>query len=147
MKKEIIKFILVGCSNTVIGALLIYFFYNICGWGYWLASAFGYVVGSAWSYFMNKYFTFQYKKRDYVSVIRFIINIVVCYFIAYLIAKPLTMQICEALFPTFSEKMQEQIALLVGMGLFTVLNFIGQKFFCFTSKARKKDMQIGESGK
>lgn len=137
MKKEIIKFILVGCCNTLIGIVIIYFLYNILGLGYWLSSGIGYILGSIWSYFMNKYFTFQYKDKDWGTVFRFICNIAVCYFIAYAIAKPMTIKICDTIFPQFSSKIQEEIALLVGMGLYTILNFFGQKFFCFHVKEKK----------
>lgn len=131
MKKEIIKFILVGCSNTIIGIAVIYFLYNILGMGYWGSSGCGYIIGSIWSYFMNKHFTFQYKNNDWKNVVRFTINIIICYVIAYAIAKPITMHICKIIFPQLSFKIQEEMALLVGMGLYTVLNFFGQKFFVF----------------
>ena len=131
MKKEIIKFILVGCSNTIIGIAIIYFLYNILKMGYWVSSGCGYIIGSIWSYFMNKNFTFQYKNKNWKNVVRFIINIILCYVVAYAIAKPMTMQICRIIFTQLSLKIQEEMALLVGMGLYTVLNFLGQKFFCF----------------
>lgn len=134
MKKEIIKFILVGCSNTLIGMMIIFFMYNILHTGYWISSGIGYVIGSIWSYFMNKYFTFQYENKNWRIIVRFVINIMICYVIAYAIAKPITIQICGVIFPEISFKMKEEIALLVGMGFYTILNFLGQKFFCFRTK-------------
>ena len=58
---------------------------------------------------------------------RFIINISVCYLLAYGIAKPLTARLLSSM----PLKVQENGAMLVGMGLFVVLNYTGQRYFAF----------------
>ena len=52
-----------------------------------------------------------------------------CWLIAYGVAKPLTLRLLSAR----SESVQTNIAMLVGMGLYTVLNYFGQRFFAFKS--------------
>lgn len=131
VKKEVIKFMLVGCGNTLVGVAVIYGLYDICGCGYWSSSAIGYLTASIWSYCMNKKFTFRYKKNDIASVVKFAVNVAGCYVISYSIAKPAALHIGNWLLPQVSGEMLEKAALLLGMFLFTVLNFIGQKFFCF----------------
>ncbi|CAM5192944.1 hypothetical protein UACE39S_04893 [Ureibacillus acetophenoni] len=61
------------------------------------------------------------------SAIRFAINIAICYLLAYGIAKPLTM----SLLAETTEKVQDNVAMFVGMVLFTLLNYVGQRFFAF----------------
>ena len=65
------------------------------------------------------------------SIIRFVVNILVCYLLAYGVAKPVT----KAILSDFSVKIQENIAMLIGMGLFIILNYFGQRFFAFKDNA------------
>lgn len=131
---QIIKFIIVGFGNTIIGMATIFILYNICGCGYWVASSLGFGVGSIWSYVLNKNFTFQYKEKNIKTLMKFIINTAICYIVAYAIAKPLTTYFLSYLMSDISQKLIEQISLVFGMGIYIILNFFGQKFICFKSK-------------
>lgn len=101
--------------------------YNLANCSYWFSSAANYVAGGIVSYFLNKYFTFQNRERSWKQVIRFALTVCLCYGIAYGVAKPLTFRILEHQ----SVKLQENAAMLVGMGLYTALNYFGQRFFAF----------------
>ena len=81
-----IKFILVGIVNTAVGMGTMFICYNFFHLSYWISSASNYVVGSIVSYFLNKYFTFQNKSKSMKTVIKFVINITVCYLVAYGVA-------------------------------------------------------------
>lgn len=129
------KFILVGAANTLFGYGVAFVFYNLFGLGYWLSSASNYVLGSILSYFLNKYFTFQQKEKSVKIIVKFIINITICYIIAYGLAKPLITYMLSG----YSEKFQDNAAMLVGMCLFVGLNYIGQRFFTFKSKSVEMD--------
>lgn len=121
------KFILVGIANTLFGSAIMFIFYNIFHLNYWISSASNYIFGSILSYFLNKYYTFNSKSKSWSEVIKFAINITVCYLIAYGITKPLVMQILS----NYALNIQENMAMLVGMGLFVILNYFGQRFFIF----------------
>ena len=108
-------------------------FYNIFHLSYWLSSASNYFFGSILSYFLNKYYTFQYKKRDWKVVVRFAANICLCYLVSYGIAKPLV----SALLSGFSVAVRENGAMLCGMCIFVVLNYLGQRFFAFKNEDGK----------
>lgn len=122
-----IKFILVGIVNTIVGTGVMFFLYNFCSVNYWIASASNYIVGSIVSYFLNKYFTFKNTEHSTRQIVKFIINISVCYFIAYGVARP----VVETLLPGAREKAGGNIAMLVGMSLFVILNYFGQRFYVF----------------
>lgn len=123
------RFIVVGIMNTIIGVVAMFIAYNVFHLGYWISSACDYIIGSIFSYFANKYFTFKAEKKSGKEVIRFVINIVVCYFLAYGVAQPImnillgNMQLSVSIF--------EQLSMILGMGIFVVLNYFGQKFFVF----------------
>ncbi len=122
-----IKFLLVGVLNTLVGAATIFLLYNFGKCSYWVSSATGYLVGGIVSFFLNKYFTFQNKERSWKQVFRFAVNMTVCYLLAYGIAKPLAL--CALAGQTTN--IQENAAILVGMCLYTGLNYLGQRFFAF----------------
>ena len=57
--KQIISFGVVGLINTVVGTVVMFSMYNCLGFGYWISTAANYIVGSIWSYLLNKKFTFN----------------------------------------------------------------------------------------
>ena len=122
-----LKFLLVGTFNTLIGCGTMFLLYNLAGCSYWLSSAANYVVGSVVSFILNKYFTFQNHEQSPKQVLRFIINVAVCYLVAYGAAKPIVLQLLAGQ-PT---KVKENLAMFIGMCIYTVLNYFGQRFFAF----------------
>ena len=125
------KFILVGVANTLFGTGIMFLFYNVFHLSYWISSASNYFFGSILSYFLNRMFTFRSSGHTKETLPRFVINISLCYLVAYGLAKPLVVYILS----NAATNIQENIAMLVGMCLFVGLNYIGQRFFVFkTSK-------------
>ena len=133
--KKFWKFILVGVANTLFGTGLMFVLYNVFHVSYWWSSAANYVCGSILSYFLNKYYTFQYHKRSWKVIMKFTVNILVCYFVAYGVAKPLTLYILSSQ----PKVIQENVAMAVGMCLFVVLNYAGQRFWAFKKKDENED--------
>ena len=127
---QFFRFLLVGVCNTLVGAGVMFLLYNLAGCSYWLSSAANYIVGGVVSYFLNKYFTFKSQEQSLSQVLRFVLTLVVCYLLAYGAAKPLAIRILSGA----SQKVQENVAMVVGMGFYTVLNYLGQRFFAFRKK-------------
>lgn len=127
-----LKFILVGIANTVVGMGIMFIFYNVFHFSYWVSSASNYIFGSILSYFLNKYFTFQNKSKSFSTVIKFVINITVCYLIAYAVAKPLAIWA----FHNFDSHVQNNVAMLAGSVFFVVLNYLGQRFWAFKEEEK-----------
>ena len=125
--QKTIKFILVGIVNTLFGTAIMFGLYNLAGCSYWISSAANYFFGSILSFFLNKNFTFQNKESLSKTVPRFVLNIVVCYLLAYGIAKPTVLYLLQG----YSITIQETIAMLVGMCLFVGFNYLGQRYFAF----------------
>ena len=126
------RFVLVGVMNTIIGTTVMFVAYNFLGLGYWISSALNYIVGSIFSYFANKYFTFKSENKSGKEIVRFVLNIVLCYFIAYGLAKPIINVLLGSIISNIS--LLEQLGMILGMGIFIIINFWGQKFFVFTNK-------------
>jgi len=123
------RFIVVGVMNTIIGMAAMLIAYNIFHLGYWISSACDYIIGSIFSYFANKYFTFKSEKKSKKEVVRFIINIVVCYFLAYGVAQPIMNLLLGNI--ELAIEIFEQLSMIFGMCIFIVLNYFGQKYYVF----------------
>ena len=128
--KTFIKFIIVGIINTLIGTAIMFGLYNLAGVSYWFSSAANYVLTSILSFILNKKFTFGHEGQVLQSGARFAANIAVCYLLAYGAAKPCAL----VLLAGTSRTLQENAAMLIGMCLFTGLNYIGQRLFVFRKK-------------
>jgi len=125
--EKLLKFISVGVVNTVLGIAIMFGLYNIAGCSYWASSAANYIIVSILSYVLNKNFTFGHKGEVAASSIRFAVNIAICYLVAYGIAKPLSIWMLTGC----SVTIQENIAMFIGMCIFTGTNYIGQRLFVF----------------
>lgn len=129
LNKAFIRFLLIGVINTLVGTLIMFGLYNIAGCSYWISSATNYLVGSILSFFLNKYFTFQSRGKNLSQIIRFAINIIICYLLAYGMARPISL----LLLANNSIMIRDNLSMLGGMCLFTGLNYLGQRFFVFKS--------------
>ena len=125
-----LRFILVGVVNTLVGTAIMFFCFNVLAWSYWISSALNYIAGSIVSYLLNKRYTFQQKGHDWYTILKFIVNITICYVLAYDFAKPLVTWMLSGV----STNIQGNIALIVGMILFVAFNYIGQRFWAFLPK-------------
>ena len=131
--KKLLKFIIVGVINTVVGSCIMFGLYNLANCSYWVSSVANYVLTSILSFFLNNYFTFQNKERSWKQVVRFAVNIAVCYLLAYGIAKPAV----SAVLAGAGQRIQENAAMFTGMVLFTGFNYLGQRLFAFAEPKSK----------
>jgi hypothetical protein len=69
-------------------------------------------------------------------IIAFILNIAISYFIAYGLAKPLINYFLN----NKPQNIRENVALFVGMCLFTGLNYLGQRFVVFVRSKNEKNL-------
>lgn len=130
--RRLLRFLLVGVLNTLVGAGLMFLFYNAAGMGYWGSSAVSYVLASVLSFVLNRRFTFESRVPLPGAALRFALNVGICYVIAYSAAKPLLLRLLSN--TQLSPDTVEQAAMLFGMALFTLLNYVGQRFVVFSKK-------------
>jgi putative flippase GtrA len=133
LSMQFIRFAIIGVVNTLVGMGISLLALNLLNLSQWPATALGYLLGSVCSFFLNRHFTFNYKKRDAMQIVRFTVNIIVCYFISNSVAKPLVIYLLSG--RPVSEKLAENIVTITANVIFVLLNFFGQKFFAFNKKA------------
>lgn len=120
---------MVGVINTLMGWIIMAVLYNLIHMNYWLSSGISYFIGSVFSYHANGKLTFKVENKDKWLPWRFALNIIVCYLIAFSVAQPLVTRLLSA--GSYSQAVIDNIAMILGMCLFIVMNFFGQKLFVF----------------
>ena len=124
---KLVKFLIVGVVNTAIGAGVMFVLYNLAHCSYWVSSAYNYIVGGVVSFFLNKYFTFKNTQKSLKQIGLFAFNLAVCYIAAYVLARWMIYR----MFANQSENIKDNIALFLGMCIYTGLNYIGQRLIVF----------------
>lgn len=133
LNKAFLKFITIGIIITPLGMAIMFGMYNLIGLNYWLSTALSYIVNSTLSFLLNKYFTFSVKKWSYYFIFAYIVNIVCCYFLANFLAK----RCMYWLLSSQTQIVRDNVSMFVGMILFSVLNYLGQKYVVYKHKTDK----------
>lgn len=132
-----VRFLGVGVINTLIGLSLNFLLYNFVFWPlghdprYWLATGISNAIGAVASFFLNRKFTFRNKTLILKTLPRFILVIAACYLIAYKFAQDFLQWAVLQINLQISERVLGNVMVLFGMGLYTILNYFGQKLFVF----------------
>lgn len=143
MKKKffdltMLRFLLVGAANTLVGAGIMFALYNLAGCSYYVSSAANYICGGVLSFVLNRSFTFRSQTRDRKGIIlealRFALTVGACWFLAYSCAKPLALR----LLADEGERLRDNLAMGIGMVIYTGLNYLGQRFFAFRGREDKQ---------
>lgn len=130
--KSIPKFLLVGVGNTLLSMAVTYTLYNALGVAPVISSAVAYVAGAVMSFFLNRYFTFQSDGNFWWTALKFALNVAVLWTVTTPFLQPWLASVLTRHLPI---RWADNLALLFCMGLYTVLNYFGQRFFAF----RKRD--------
>lgn len=120
-----IKFLIVGVLNTMVGLTTTFLLLHAAGLSYWLSTFVGNTVGAICSFLLNRIFTFNSDVSYVRGGFRFLIVILVCYVCSYSLS-PLIARLMS--FHLLSDK---NLAVLIGAMLYTLSNYMGQKYFVF----------------
>lgn len=141
---EVIHFGMVGVINTLMGWIIMAVLYNLIHMNYWLSSGISYFIGSVFSYHANAKLTFKVENKDRWLPWRFAVNIIVCYLIAFSVAQPFVTYLMSLGEKAYSKALIDNVAMLLGMCIFIVMNFFGQKLFVFRKVGHKDTRESKE---
>ncbi|WP_264740119.1 GtrA family protein [Cytobacillus firmus] len=125
-----IRFLLVGTVNTIVGLSMIFMLLDVAGLSYWSATFLGNSMGAAVSYFLNRTFTFRSRASIQSSAVRFIFILFLCYILSYSISG-MAAEIIQTFTLLGHDVSPEGLAVLLGAGIYTLTNYIGQKYLVF----------------
>lgn len=134
---KLLKFLIVGVINTLVGAGAMFLLYNLANFNYWFSSVCNYIAGGICSYLLNKFFTFKNHEKSLKQIVQFILLLVICYLIAYIGAKYLIYWILA----DKSIQFKDNVAMLTGEVLYTLINYLGQRLVVFSQKSNFEENQ------
>lgn len=142
------KFLLVGVANTVFNWAIVFVLLQYAGFTTLAATAVSTVLASILSYVLNRYFTFRYQGDGLKSILRFALNILVCYVLGYGIALLVIYPLLPGVDADWSKILSilsgekatkwDYLAAIFGSCLFTGFNYLGQRFFAFRETEEPK---------
>lgn len=142
------KFLLIGILNTIVGEGLKAVLLALTPLAPLPASAISTALASVMSYFLNRYFTFKYQGDTAGAVLRFTLNIIVCYVLSHAIALLLIYPLLNgtengwlaglSLVASEKKSLADYIATYSGSVLFVGFNYLGQRFFAFREPKEKE---------
>jgi putative flippase GtrA len=140
IKNEILIFLIIGLINTLVGLSSTYLFFDLIQLNYWLSTFIGNLIGMVVSYILNKKFTFKNEESVKSSLLKFFLVVFLCYYVSYWIGLRLSNMVVILL--SIFKPHTGELSILFGAGLYTISNFIGQKYIVFKPKQRLKEESI-----
>jgi len=125
-----LKYCISGVINTLCGLALMFLLYNIAGLGYWFSSAANETLAGIIGFLINKHWTFKVKRWSLGIIAAYIATIALSYLSSYFIARKLIYYILH----NMSEIIRDNAALFTGLCIFSIVNYLGQRFFVFKHK-------------
>ncbi len=121
MNTQLLRFIIVGIFNTIIGLSVIYVLIYF-GFNNYISNIFGYLVGLSISFILNKYYVFNTQNNNQIVHKQFV-KFILIFLIAYSVN-------ITALFITLNY-VSNYTAQFIAMIAYTVINFILNKYITF----------------
>ncbi|MDO9047808.1 MAG: glycosyltransferase [Methylobacter sp.] len=120
----LMRFILVGIANTLLGLSTIYFAMYFLQLEIVHANAFGYSVGILLGFALNKTWTFSSRDRVVSSFLRYLLVLAVAY----------VANLATVLFTNSHFDLNPYIAQALGIIPYTVIGFLGSRYFAFRTQ-------------
>jgi len=141
LDRTLIYYLIVGVLNFIVCTGIMFMLFNMCGFSEHVAPVVNYALGSLIWYLACRYLLFRGTETTWQSMIRFTIEVLICYVLSYYIAAPLMscwLLDYESVRNIFdfggSDKITGNFEMTVGAIVYAVLNYFGQRYFVFSSR-------------
>ncbi|WP_428839316.1 GtrA family protein [Bacillus massilinigeriensis] len=128
------RFCLVGIVNTAAGLTVILTLIHFAGAHYWEATMAGNTVGTLISFLLNRAFTFRSEVSITNSFPRFLALTFACFAFSYSLSSILARILFSHLHLFYLS--EDTFAVLLGLVIYTLINYSGQKLFVFPEKGQ-----------
>lgn len=118
---QLLKFTVVGVSNTLITALVIWVLLKVLNYSDYTANVIGYFVGLLNSFIWNRKWTFNSSNQLSKTVLKFMITFVISYLL----------QLANLFLLINYTTFDPYISQLLSMVVYTTVNFILNKYYTF----------------
>ena len=128
---QFVKFVCVGLLNTMVTLFVIFLCKSCLGVNPWVSNAIGYIAGVVNSFLWNKQWVFKSHNGISKEAIRFLISFLFCYCIQFAVTILLATHINVEYIIYGYTLTGYGIATVIGMVVYTVSNFILNRFYTF----------------
>lgn len=141
--RTLILYVIIGVINFIVCTALMFFLFNFCGFSDHTAPLVNYGLGSVIWYLACKYILFPQQKTTWAQLLRFVVEVAVCYILSYYIIAPLaseallrSQQVRSAFSFGGSEAsmVRGNCEMSVGAIAYSIVNYFGQRYFVFTPR-------------
>ena len=143
--RTLLIYSVVGVLNFIVCTLLMFMLYNQLHVSEHLAPVINYVLGSVIWYLSCRYLIFRDRRSTPDLILRFVVEVVVCYGLSYYVVAPLVGALIlqwERVLSFFSfggvAKIEGNCSMTVGMLTYAILNYFGQRYFVFSRRFERK---------
>ena len=139
--RAFVLYLIVGVLNFILCTALMFFLFNAWGVSEHISPVVNYGLGSLIWYWGCKYLIFPDSKTGLQQVIRFAIDVLICYVISYYWVAPIVAQYAlrsETIYDWFTfgggAKVEANCEMAIGALVYALLNYFGQRYFVFTDR-------------
>ena len=120
---QILKFFIVGISNTLLTALTIWLLLKVLGCSDYISNIVGYFVGLINSFIWNRKWTFTSNTKVKDTILKFIVTFAISYLF----------QLGNLYFLLHFTQIDSYLCQLLSIGVYTCINFVLNKYYTFKS--------------
>ncbi len=120
--KQFFKFCGVGSINTIVSLIIIFILSEIFNIHYIISNIWGYLAGVILGFILHKTLTFQDKSNERSKQFAKFVTIFITAYIIQLISLAILVDLLS--YPEF-------ISQVIAAGIYTAINFVGNKIFTF----------------
>lgn len=139
--RTLILYLIIGVSNFIICTGLMFLLYNVAGFSEHTAPIVNYGLGSLIWYLACRFILFPGSKTTPRQLLRFLIDIVVCYLLSYYVVAPLCGHLVlksKRMTRLFSfggaENIKGNCEMSIGAIAYALLNYFGQRYYVFSNR-------------
>ena len=141
--RTLVYYVIIGILNFIICTAIMFLLFNVCGFSDHVAPLFNYGLGSVIWYLSCKYLLFRGHASTWQQLLRFVIEVLVCYAVSYYVAAPLLANVLlrsESVRDLFSfggteaEMIEGNCEMTLGAIFYAILNYFGQRYFVFSDR-------------
>lgn len=128
-----VKYGLIGVSNTLLTLITFYVFNTICGLSYTISNTIGYILGLINSFIWNRTWVFHTKGNMLKELSLFVLGFIVCFSIQLVVSYwLLSTSIANIEFEFLPMKNTgENIVMCISMVIYTLVNYLFNRFITF----------------
>lgn len=150
--RTLVLYLIIGISNFLLCTGIMFLLYNLAGISQHIAPIVNYGLGSLIWYLACRFVIFPGSKTTPRQLLRFVIDIAVCYLLSYYVIAPLVAQLAlkstriKALFSFGgSHNIEGNCEMSAGAISYALLNYFGQRYYVFSNRLEHHRRKHGKN--